>query len=255
MIAKADFIFFLDYNEVKRSAEMQESLMASKAVKVMIDHHPSPQLEVPYPFSVTQASSTCELVYEFIDALGLTNLMNTEIATCIYTGLMTDTGCFSYNSSRPRTFEIVAQLLRLSIDKDGIAHNIFDSYSETRMRLLGYCLNDKMRVFPELHAAYMSVNMSDQERFRFTSGDSEGFVNYPLSIKGVCFTAFFTEKKEKVKISFRSRGSFPANDFAAKHFSGGGHKNAAGGESLLSLSETIKKFEELLPLYEKELNS
>jgi len=166
---------------------------------------------------------------------------------------MTDTGCFSYSSSKPRTFEIIAHLLRFNIRKDEIYRQVYDSFSVSRMRLLGYCLSEKMQVFPEYRTAFMSISLEEQEKFNFATGDSEGFVNYPLSIKGVCFTALFTERKDKIKISFRSQGPFAVNAFSEKNFSGGGHINAAGGESTLSLQETIDKFVSLLPQYAQEL--
>lgn len=255
LIQDADIIFFLDYNEAKRGGDMKDILAGSKAKKIMIDHHPFPQLQVDYAISRTGVSSTSELIYELILDLNGIKYVNKDIAECIYTGIMTDTGCFSYNSSRTRTFEIAAQLLTFSIEKDEIFRKVYDNFSAQRMRLLGYCLNEKMQVFPEFRTAFISLSLEEQERYKFVVGDSEGFVNYPLSIKGVCFTALFTESKDKIKISFRSRGLFPANAFSQKHFSGGGHTNAAGGESNLSLDETIQKFIDLLPQYARELNS
>lgn len=254
LIREAEVIFFLDYNDAKRGGDMKDVLAASKAKKIMIDHHPYPQLPVDIAISNTQSSSTAELVYEFIMAIGAGSHMNKMVAECLYTGIMTDTGCFSYNSSRTRTFEVASHLLNFSIDKDGIFSRIYNNFSAHRMRLLGYCLNEKMQVLPEFHTAFISLSLEEQERFNFATGDSEGFVNYPLSIKGVFFTALFIERKDKVKISFRSRGAFPANAFSEKNFSGGGHLNAAGGESTLSLEETINKFKNLLPQYAKELN-
>ena len=254
-IQGAEVIFFLDYNEAKRAGDMKDVLMASKAKKIMIDHHPYPQLEVDVAISQTAVSSTAELVFEFIQAMDGLNYMNKAIAECLYTGILTDTGCFNYNSSRTRTFEIAARLLNFSIDKDDIFRRIYDNFSEHRMRLLGYCLNEKMQVFPEYRTAFISLNLEEQNRYNFATGDSEGFVNYPLSIKGICFTALFIERKDKVKISLRSRGAFPVNSFSEKYFSGGGHLNAAGGESTLPLDETIQKFVGLLPQYAQELNS
>lgn len=255
IITQADLIFMLDYNDVKRSNDMMDAIVSSKARKVMIDHHPFPLLQVDFSLSFTEVSSTAELIYEFILALNGQQHMNKSIATCIYTGIMTDTGCFSYNSSRTRTFEIVSHLLSYAIKKDAIYHQVYDNFSLQRMRLLGYSLNEKMQVFPEFHTALISISLDEQKRYDFVTGDSEGFVNYPLSIKGIRFSAFFMEKKDKVKISFRSRGSFPVNAFSEKHFSGGGHLNAAGGESLLSLNDTIKKFIGLLPKYIQELKA
>ncbi|MDP4209627.1 MAG: bifunctional oligoribonuclease/PAP phosphatase NrnA [Bacteroidota bacterium] len=254
IINEANFLFLVDYNDTRRAAEMKDSIDAAQCCKVMIDHHPFPQMIVDYSFSFTEVSSTSELIYEFIMAMDGHAWMNKSVAECIYTGIMTDTGCFSYNSSRPRTFEIVADLLNYSIEKDVIYSRIYDSYSAHRMRLLGYCLGQKMQVFPEYNTALISLSLDEQKLYNFVSGDTEGFVNYPLSIKGICFTAMFIENKDKVKISFRSRGSFPVNALSEKYFSGGGHTNAAGGESRLSLDETVKKFVDLLPQYAQQLN-
>ncbi len=255
IITSAEIIFFLDYNEPKRGGDMCEALTASKATKIMIDHHPNPKMEVDYQFSYTDASSTCELIYEFVVAIDALEFIDKSVAECIYTGILTDTGCFNYNSSRKRTFEIAAELLGYNIAKDDIYRRVYDNFSAHRMQLLGYCLNEKMVVLPELKTAYMAISLAEQQRFNFAVGDSEGFVNYPLSIKGINFTALFTEAKDKIKISFRSRGKFPANLFAAKHFSGGGHLNAAGGESQLTLDETINKFNEALIDFNTEINS
>ena len=254
-ISKAQFLFMLDYNDSKRGGDMKEYVENAKACKVMIDHHPFPQMPVDFQFSFAAASSTCELVYEFITAMDGEQLLDSQIAACLYTGILTDTGSFSYNSSRPRTFEIVARLLALNIRKDEIHHRLFDNYSPQRMRLLGFCLNDKLQVFPEHRAAFISLSMEEQKQYNFSLGDSEGIVNYPLSIKGILFTAMFIERKDKVKISFRSKGVFPVNKFSESHFSGGGHINAAGGESALSLDETLQKFIGLLPNYTQELNN
>jgi bifunctional oligoribonuclease and PAP phosphatase NrnA len=254
-IEEAEIIFFLDHNDVKRAGDMKEILTSLKAKKIMIDHHPYPQMDVDFAFSSTEASSTAEMVYEFIISVDGRDFISKTVAECIYTGIMTDTGCFSYNSSRARTFEIVSHLLSLNIPKDEIFRHIYDNFSAQRMRLLGYCLNEKMQVLPEYRTAYMSISLEEQERFNFAPGDSEGFVNYPLSIKGISFTAFFVERKDKVKISFRSKGNFQANGFSEKNFSGGGHVNAAGGESFLSLKDTIQKFLDLLPKYSGELNA
>ena len=254
-VKEADVIFMVDFNEYKRSGDMEKLLSHSNAVTILIDHHPSPKIEPKYRFSYTEVSSTAELIYEFIDALGMKSMIDRDIAQCIYTAMMTDTGCFSFNSSRPRTFEIVANLLSFDIGKDEIYRKVYDNFSANRMRLLGYSLNDKMKVFPEYRCAFISISIEEQNRFSFETGDSEGFVNYPLSIGGVVFSALFIEKADKIKISFRSRGTFPVNLFSGKHFSGGGHLNAAGGESNLSLDQTIEKFVGLLPEYKHLLNA
>jgi phosphoesterase RecJ-like protein len=182
------------------------------------------------------------------------NLIDREIATCLYTGVMTDTGSFCYRSANAQAFSTAAELLRYNIDREDIYDKVYDNYSENRMRLMGYCLNEKMEVFPQYCAALISLNLEEQARYGFVVGDSEGFVNLPMSIKGIRFTAFFLEKEDKIKMSFRSKGNFSVNDFSKKHYKGGGHVNAAGGDSKIPMNELIQNFRELLPLYEKELN-
>lgn len=254
IIEEAEIIFCLDFNASNRFEGLETCLQSAKGIKILIDHHPHPQPEYDLLFSNTAVSSTAELVYEFMEGTGKKDLISKEIAECLYVGIMTDTGNFSFNSSEMRTFEIVAALLNLGIEKDKIYSLVYDNFSENRMRLLGYCLSEKMVVLPEYHTAYISLNQEEQQRFKFDTGDSEGFVNYPLSIKGIIFSALLTEQKDKsIRISFRSKGSFATNVFAETHFEGGGHKNASGGKSLLPLNETISKFEALLPLFKKDL--
>jgi phosphoesterase RecJ-like protein len=166
---------------------------------------------------------------------------------------MTDTGSFDYNVSDPRTFETVAQLTRIGIDQQDIHSKVYDNYSADRMRLMGFCLNNRMTVYPEYHAACMYITREDQKAFNFVTGDNEGFVNMPLSIKGVVFSALFTEKEKYIKASFRSKGDFAVNDVSEKYFNGGGHRNAAGGEYYASLMETLAKFEEILPEFEEKI--
>jgi phosphoesterase RecJ-like protein len=255
IISEADIIFHLDYNDLRRSGDMAEDLSNANAYKVMIDHHPYPQLKVDISISVIEVSSTAELIFEFICAMDSCSVIDNEVAECIYTGIMTDTGCFSFNSSRTRTFEIVANLLSMGIRKDEIFRLVYDNFSASRMRLLGYCLNEKMQVYPEYRTAFISISQEEQKKYEFAVGDSEGFVNYPLSIKGICFSALFIEKKDKIRVSFRSRGSFPVNALAEKYFSGGGHLNASGGESKLTLDQTIQKLIDILPEYKEMLNS
>jgi bifunctional oligoribonuclease and PAP phosphatase NrnA len=178
--------------------------------------------------------------------------MDFDIATCLFTGIMTDTGCFSFNSSYPEVYISVAELLSFGIDKDYIYSKIYDNFSESRMRLMGYCLYEKMVLLPGARVAYICLSEDEMKRFSHSPGDTEGFVNLPFSIKGVIFAALFIEKKDHVKISFRSRGNFPANEFSNKHFSGGGHLNAAGGESKEPIDKVIEKFTSSLLLY-KEL--
>ncbi|HEX3006545.1 MAG TPA: bifunctional oligoribonuclease/PAP phosphatase NrnA [Bacteroidales bacterium] len=253
LIKSAEIIFHLDYNDTKRSGDLKEKLDQSDAYKIMIDHHPLPQINADIKISDTTVSSTCELVLELILHTGGEQKLDIKIAESLYLGIMTDTGCFSFNSSNPRTFELISILLKAGIRKDYIFRLVYDNFSMNRMRLMGYCLNEKMEILPEYNTAFISISLEEQEQFKFETGDSEGFVNLPLSIKGINFTALFIEREDKVKISLRSKGSFPVNVVADKYFLGGGHLNAAGGESRMPLLETLAKFRSILPLYANEL--
>lgn len=253
ILNSAEIIFSVDFNEMKRFRELKDAFESSQAFKILIDHHPDPLMKVDCLLSDPTASSTAELVYRFLVEAGFSHLIDKDIATCLFTGIMTDTGCFSYNSSNRKTWETVAQLLDFGIDKDAIYSLTYDNYSEHRMKLLGLSLNKNMEVFHEFHTAFITLSKEDMERYYFEVGDSEGFVNYPLSIKGIRFSALFLEKEDHIKISFRSKGSFPVNEFSRDNYHGGGHKNASGGEDYRTLSESIEHFKELLPLYKDKL--
>ena len=250
---KADIIFSVDYNEPKRLKQAEKTILNSKAFKVMIDHHPYPDDFTDLCISVTKLGSTAELIYYLIHALEFQHYMDKNIATCLYSGIMTDTGCFSYNSSYPGVFDVTADLLKFGIDKDLIYSLTYENFTKDRMRLMGYCLNEKMVVLSEYNTAYIYLSGQELKEYNHLPGDTEGFVNLPFSIKGIRFTAIFLEKKEHIKISFRSRGNFPVNDFSAKYFNGGGHVNAAGGEWTESLLVTVKRFESLLPEFKDQL--
>jgi len=253
-LLKADIIFAADFNELTRVKKLNEAFCESKAFKVLIDHHPGPNMDVNCMLSDTSASSTAELVYRFIKETGLHSLVDRDIASCLFTGIMTDTGCFSYNSSGRKTWETVAELLDFGIDKDRLYYLTYDNFSEHRMRLLGYGLNERMEVFPEYCTGIIWFARDDLDKYHFEVGDTEGFVNYPLSIKGIRFSALFVEKEDHVRISFRSKGDFAVNKFSRKYFNGGGHANASGGESYLSIADTVRRFKELLPSYKDELS-
>jgi len=252
-IKEADLIFTLDFNDLDRTEGMEKFLEEASGKKVLIDHHPEPGKFADLVISETHYSSTAELVYHIIESMNDSDLVNEDIAECIYTGIMTDTGSFNYNSSKSYTYYVVSKLLEKGINKDKIYGNIYDNYSIDRMKLLGYCLNQKMEVFPEYCTAFISLSQKELKEFNFIPGDTEGFVNYPLSIKGVRFSAIFIEKDKQVKISFRSKGAFSTNKFSKENFNGGGHINASGGSSDLPLEETINKFKDLLPKYKKDL--
>lgn len=252
-IFNAELIIFLDFNVLDRTQQLEENFKNSATPKILVDHHPNPEDFADIVVSTTQVSSTAELLYELLIELGGKEAINRTIAACLYTGIMTDTGSFSYNSSLPETYYVVSKLIETGIDKDKIYWRVYDKYSTDRMRLLGYCLYQKLKVFPEFGTAYISISLDELNQFNYETGDSEGFVNYPLSINGIMFSVIFIEREDHIKISFRSKGQFQANMFAAKHFNGGGHKNAAGGYSEFPLDEALVKFESLIPEYKKQL--
>lgn len=253
LIEQADLIFCLDYNAIKRVNLFSEKLEKSPAIKVLIDHHLQPEPQFDFVFSVIDTSSTSELVYDLICALGDQDLIDKEIANCLYVGIMTDTGSFSFACNYPHTYEVVAELVRKGVDTEQVHRLVYDTYSEQRMRLLGYCLSEKLVVLKKYASAYIWLTKEDMKRFKVQSGDTEGIVNYALSIKGISFAALFTEKPDRIRISFRSKGNFSVNTFAREHFGGGGHRNAAGGDSFLNMQETLKRFEGLLPGYHEGL--
>ena len=192
------------------------------------------------------------MVFDVLEATGLSSYLSQKAAEALYTGILTDTGGFSHNISK-NTFKVVSELLKYDINTNKIQSSVFHNYSADRMKLLGFCLYEKMQVFPEYRAAVISISQAELAKFNFQPGDTEGFVNYPLSIKNIVFSALFIEKDGYVKASFRSKGNFPANAFSSNHFNGGGHLNAAGGESELSFEETLLKFTQILPEYKHQL--
>lgn len=252
IINSAELIFFLDFNDLSRISGVDEVVRDLKTPKVLIDHHPYPTDFTDFKVSTIDVSSTAELIFEFVNTCQVTHMIDKNAAECLFTGMLTDTVSFSVNAHRPSTFKITSALLEKGIDFDGIRNLVFNNYSEDRTRLLGHCLINKMVVMPESKAAYIVISSKDIYKFKFTKGDSEGFVNYPLSMKNISFSALFIEKKDHVKISFRSKDKVPVNEFAKLHFNGGGHLNAAGGEYYSSIDETIKKFEALLPEFMKK---
>ncbi len=254
VIKDADLIFCLDFNDPKRLNGVEEYLFKSNAKKILIDHHEDPVRFADFTVSETWRGSVGEMIYLLLKEVFEDDILDKDIATCLYVAIMTDTGNFNFASSYPEIFHIVGDLMKYNLEKDRIFSNVYDAFSEDRMRLLGYCLQEKMKVLPRYHAAYISITDEELKRFNHRKGDTEGIVNIPFSVKGVRFTALFVEKKDRIKISFRSRGNFPVNRIAAEHYHGGGHVNAAGGDSFLSMEETLKFFESLLPAYVKLLS-
>jgi bifunctional oligoribonuclease and PAP phosphatase NrnA len=233
----ADIIFTLDFNSYKRLEKLGDVLSESKAVKVLIDHHQQPDDYAKYYFHDVHACSTCELVYDFIVALGRSDLIDKKIAACLYTGIMTDTGSFRYPSVTSRTHEIIADLLTTGIVPSDIHSAVYDNYSLNRLKLLGYALNEKLRIVEGYPVAYFTLSEKELQRFNYQKGDTEGLVNYPFSIKGIKLCALLNESEGVIKISLRSKGKVDVNKFARKYFNGGGHINAAGGKCNDSLSQ------------------
>ena len=254
IIDRADALFFLDFNDSKRLGKLEDYLKTNTKPVVLIDHHPDPQIQAEYLFSDTNVSSTAELVYDFIEALGMLDYIGPVGANALLTGIIADTGSFSHNASRHSTFRIVGELIIKGADKEKINDSLFNNFSEKRIRLLGYCLSEKMETFPQFKSALIWLTANELKQYDFHPGDTEGFVNYPLSIKGIVFSAFFMEKNGIVKISFRSKGNFATNEFSGTHFNGGGHRNASGGETKLPIKEALALFRSLLPAYGQQLN-
>jgi bifunctional oligoribonuclease and PAP phosphatase NrnA len=245
-ISGASLVFCLDFNGLNRVNGLENSLRQTSAQKILIDHHPQPTDEFDILFSETGVSSTAELVYEFIVALGGEKQIDKRVAECLYAGIVTDTGSFSYACNEPKTYEITARLIALGVDGEHLHRLIYDTYSADRMRLLGYCLSEKLKVLPQQQAAYISLSATDLLRFNHQEGDTEGVVNYAMSIENINLAALFIEKEDHIKISFRSAGKVDVNLLARNHFNGGGHRNAAGGKSYHNLRDTTNLFEELL---------
>lgn len=252
VLGNTDLIVCLDFNTLSRIGQMASVVAESKAKKILVDHHLYPDQMADVIMSYPSISSTSELVFRLICRMGHFEEITKEAAECIYTGMMTDTGNFSYSSNQPEIYNIVSELLHKGIDKDDIYRKVFNNYSADRMRLMGYCLYRKMKIYPEQHTALIALSGKELYPFHFQNGDAEGLVNLPLSIKGIYFSVMMREDKDKIKISFRSQGQFPTNKMAAELFGGGGHLNASGGESYTSLEEAIRKFEEALPAYYQE---
>jgi phosphoesterase RecJ-like protein len=253
LIQAADLIFCLDFNILKRIDQMAPWVERSPAKKIMIDHHLFPEAFCDVTISHPEISSTSELIFRFICRMGMFDYINKACAECIYTGMMTDTGAFTFNSNDRAIYYIIGELLEKGIDKDAIYDKVYNHYSESRLRLQGYVLHEKLKIYESYHAALIVLSNEEQERFQWKRGDTEGFVNMPLSIEGIVFSVFIREEEKMIKISLRSKGSFPTNQFAAEIFNGGGHLNASGGEFYGTLDEAIALFEESLPKYSKHL--
>lgn len=254
LIASADLIFCMDYNALNRVKLFTDELSASDATRILIDHHIQPENEFDLVFSVTGVSSTAELLYQIIDEAGYAESITKDMAECLFVGIMTDTGSFSFACNRAETFQIAANLIKTGMDVERVHRKVYDTYSESRMRLLGQCLGTNMKVLPAFATAYIWLTKEDLEQFDYQQGDTEGVVNYALSIQNVAVAALFTERGDRIRVSLRSKGEFSVNEFARTHFNGGGHRNAAGGDVFMKMPDALLWFESLLPAYSDEIH-
>ncbi|NQZ44904.1 MAG: bifunctional oligoribonuclease/PAP phosphatase NrnA [Flavobacteriaceae bacterium] len=255
LILGAGLVFTMDFNDLSRAGSMQDTLLQTEADFIMIDHHQQPDDYALVTYSDVTMSSTCEMVYNFIARLDGTDDISADIATCLYTGIMTDTGSFKYPSTTSETHRTVADLIDKGAQNMTIHQQVYDTNRPSRLHLLGSALGNLV-ILEDYHTAYTWLTQAELNKFGYSKGDTEGFVNYGLTLDGINFAVIFIENEEEgiIKISFRSVGMFSVNEFARTHFSGGGHTNAAGGRSTESMERTIANFESLLSGYKNELD-
>jgi bifunctional oligoribonuclease and PAP phosphatase NrnA len=245
-LAAADIIFGVDFNDFSRTKHLEKALHAATQPKVLIDHHLLPKEVWDYGISIPEKSSTCEMIYDFIGLNNDKQLIDLDIAACIYTGLVTDTGSFKFSVTTPGVHAIASEFLAMGLQHSRIHEEIFDSWKELRMRFLGYVLIERMEVLPKISTAIITLSREDMKLFSVQTGDTEGVVNYPLSIRGIQFAILLTERNDEIKLSFRSKGNFDVSTFARQYFAGGGHFNASGGSCKKSLQETVAYLKEIL---------
>lgn len=253
-INSAEIIFCLDFSALNRIQDLTEVVRNAPAKKVMVDHHLQPEDFAEFVKWDVQSASTAGLIFNLIGELGDQQLIDADIADCLYAGLMTDTGGFRHSNTRYEEFQIASELVRLGANPTKVSKLIYDTNTLERLRLTGFVLSEKLKVLPEYKTVYMTLSAEELKRFGSQTGDTEGFVNYGLSIKGIKLSVMIHERKDSVKLSLRSLGDFSVNEMARNHFEGGGHRNASGGSSALTLEETVKKFLSILPSYKKQLN-
>jgi bifunctional oligoribonuclease and PAP phosphatase NrnA len=253
LVAEAEIIFCLDFNALGRIATLGTLVKNATAKKVLIDHHLAPESFPDLAFSDTGAAATAVLIYDIIVGLGDKAFLDTYIGECIYAGIMTDTGSFRHSNADRRVHLIVAELMLLNINAPRIHRLIYDTSTEERLRFIGYALSERLYVLPEYYTAFFTISAKDLERFKSQTGDTEGLVNYALSMEGIVFASLLIEREDGVKLSFRSKGEFSVSEFARKHFNGGGHRNAAGGTSDTDFAGTVKKFMDIIPDYKEQL--
>lgn len=253
-VNQAEIIFCLDFSALKRVQDLTEVLRNAPGKKVMIDHHLEPEDFAEFVKWDVQSASTAQLIYKLIRELGDESLIDANIADCLYAGLMTDTGSFRHSNTHHEEFAVAGELVRLGADPSKVSKLIYDTNTIERLRLMGFVLSEKLKVLPEYRTAYMTLSADELKRLGSQTGDTEGLVNYGLSIKGIRLSVMIHERKDSVKLSLRSLGEFSVNEMARKHFEGGGHRNASGGSSSLSLDQTLQKFLSILPEYKEQLN-
>lgn len=246
MLGKADVIFGLDFNDFSRTKHLTDLLAGAPQPKVLIDHHLLPANVWDYGMSIPEKSSTCEMVYDFILLNNDADLIDTDIAECLYTGVMTDTGSFRFAVTTARVHEMIADLKRRGLNHGRVHEEVYDNSSVHRLQFIGYVLLEKMEIFPDQKAGLIALSKKDLKLFEVNSGDLEGLVNYPLGIKGIDFSTMITERGEEVKMSFRSKGNVDVSSFARQYFNGGGHFNASGGSSKTSFQDTVTYFKKIL---------
>ena len=256
LIDKADWIFCLDFNTLSRTKRMEENLANATGIRILIDHHQEPQIEkFAYGVSSTNKSSTCEMVYDLIMDSGNEAFINESVAECLYSGVMTDTGSFRFPSTSASVHRMVATLKDKGLQHSRVHEALFDNYLENRFRFIGHILLNRMEIFYEYNTALIAVNQQDLIKYDIITGDTEGLVNYPLSIKGIKLAVIVIDRGEERKCSFRSKGSFDVNTFARKYFNGGGHFNAAGGQSKEPLDAVVAKFKEAMTENKDQLSN
>lgn len=248
-IANCEVLFCLDFNRLDRVEKMEE-LLKSAPIKVLIDHHREPDT-FDIMFSDITACATCQMVVDVVEAMGWAGHISSDAATCLYTGIMTDSGSFRFGSTTPHTHRVAAGLMERGAVPDIIHSAVLDDNSVDRLRLLGFALAERLVVYPEIETAIITLSIADQKRFNFAPGDAEGLVNYGLSIRGIRLAAFFMERSDRVKVSLRSKGNLPVDWICAEHFKGGGHRNAAGGHAFEPLQQVVDRFLSVLPPYLK----
>ena len=253
LIDEADVIFCLDFSSLDRIRELAPMVRQSRARKVLIDHHLEPESFADLTFWDPTAAATAQLIFRLITALGDKHLIDVPIAECLYSGLMTDTGSFRHSNTTGDVHRIAAELVDLKIDVSRIHRRIFDNVTLDKFRLLGYVLNEKLKVLPEYKFAYIMLTDAELKQYRSKTGDTEGMVNYALAVEGVVMAAILIDRNEEIRLSFRSVGDFSVRDLASRYFDGGGHRNAAGGRSKSSLAETEQKLLTVLPEYQQLL--